>query len=358
MELSPTSSLSDLRILINDVLAQFVEVENQYLRAIGPELYPVADALERFLLDSGKRIRPLFSYIGLLGTGADGTLPLLKAASALELVHVCALIHDDVMDASDTRRGAPSIHRAFETRHQSEGLQGSAAQFGISSAILMGDLALIWASKMLHESGIEQEVMVRSLPVYDEMRVELMAGQYLDVYEQALASQSVERSLRVARYKSGKYSIERPLHFGATLGSATATKLMAQYSKYGLPLGEAFQLRDDVLGVFGDPLETGKPAGDDLREGKRTVLMATTFERTNESQKAKIAELFGDPNLSAEGVSQLQEIIVGTGSLAHLETLIDSLTSQALAAVEHQEISPIAQTHLKSMVDIAIRRTV
>jgi len=358
VELSPASSLSDLRISINDALSQFVARENQYLRTIGPELNPVADALERFLLDSGKRIRPLFAYIGLLGTGTEGNLPLLKAASALELVHVCALMHDDVMDASDTRRGAPSIHRAFEAMHEAEGLQGSATQFGISSAILLGDLALIWASKMLHESGIDNEVLVRSIPVYDEMRVELMAGQYLDVYEQALASQSVERSLRVARYKSGKYSIERPLHFGAALGSAMSTKLMAQYSKYGLPLGEAFQLRDDVLGVFGDPKETGKPAGDDLREGKRTVLMATTFERTSESQKAKIAELFGDPNLSPEGVSQLQEIIVGTGSLAHLETLIDSLTSQALTAIEDQEISAIAQTHLKSMVDIAIRRTV
>ena len=253
-----------MRAAINLSLSDFIRSENKYLAQIGPELDPVATEIEKFLLESGKRLRPLFAYVGLLGTGTNPNTEIIQAVSSLELVHVCALIHDDVMDGSDTRRGALSIHKAFEKMHKDKNLVGSPSQFGISSAILMGDLALIWSAQMLHTAGLKSEQLIQVLPVYDEMRVELMAGQYLDVYEQSLGTQSVERSLKVARYKSGKYTIERPLHFGATLGGASDA-LIGAYTKYGIPLGQAFQLRDDVLGVFGDPAETGKPAGDDLR---------------------------------------------------------------------------------------------
>ena len=217
---SATNDLKEIRNLVNQELLNFVAVENKYLNEIASELAPVATAMERFLLDSGKRLRPLFAYIGFLGTGSKPSVEILRACAALELVHVCALMHDDVMDASDTRRGAPSIHKAFEALHDEEKLSGSSEQFGISAAILLGDLALVWSAKMLHQSGIDNESMIRSFPMYDEMRVELMAGQFLDIYEQAFASESVERSLKVARYKSGKYTIERPLHFGAALGGA------------------------------------------------------------------------------------------------------------------------------------------
>lgn len=358
MDLSKEASLSDLRAAINQALAAFVQEENRYLRSIGAELNPVADALERFLLDSGKRLRPLFAYVGYLGTGATPTDSVIKAASALELIHVCALIHDDVMDGSDTRRGAPAIHKAFEQIHHEQNLEGSSVQFGISSAILLGDLALIWASKFLHQSGIDPQAMIRALPLYDEMRVELMAGQYLDVYEQALASASVERSLRVARFKSGKYTIERPLHFGAALGTNAASGYLTRYSEYGLPLGEAFQLRDDVLGVFGDPLETGKPAGDDLREGKRTVLMAMTHDRASTAERALIKRWLGNQEITPDAVNQLRDIIVTTGALAELERTIESLTTQALAAIHHPEIDPVAQKHLEELVTIAIKRSI
>ena len=254
------SSATAVRDAVKEELTLYLAQQRDYLTSIASELTPVCDALEDYLLEGGKRLRPLFAYIGFLGTGSKPSVEILRACAALELVHVCALMHDDVMDASDTRRGAPSIHKAFEALHDEEKLSGSSEQFGISAAILLGDLALVWSAKMLHQSGIDNESMIRSFPMYDEMRVELMAGQYLDVYEQALASESVERSLKVARYKSGKYTIERPLHFGAALGNGKLD-LFETYSKYGLPLGEAFQLRDDILGIFGDPQETGKPAG-------------------------------------------------------------------------------------------------
>ena len=355
MNFSATADLKEIRNSINQELLNFVAAENKYLNEIGSELAPVATAMERFLLDSGKRLRPLFAYLGFLGTGSKPSIEILRACASLELVHVCALMHDDVMDASDTRRGAPSIHRAFEAMHVEEKLSGSAAQFGISSAILLGDLALVWSAKMLHQSGIDGATLLRSLPMYDEMRVELMAGQYLDVYEQALASESVERSLKVARYKSGKYTIERPLHFGAALGDGKPD-LFTTYSNYGLPLGEAFQLRDDILGIFGDPQETGKPAGDDLREGKRTVLLAKVMELADSTQKSEINSTLGNQGLDLAQVNKVREIFVSTGALSEVEALISKLTSSAQSALEHGEIDPMATSALTQLLTIVTQR--
>jgi geranylgeranyl diphosphate synthase type I len=350
MTFAENFSLIEQRDLLNTALADFSAQESDYLRSIGSELEPVASAMHSFICDSGKRLRPLFAYIGYLGSGANPDEAAIKASASLELVHVCALMHDDVMDGSDSRRGAPSIHRAFEALHKRENSQGSAEQFGINAAILLGDLALVWSAKMLHQSGIESSSLLRALPMYDEMRVELMAGQYLDIYESTLKSQSVERSLKIARFKSGKYTIERPLHFGASLGSAAPAEIMKIYSRYGLPLGEAFQLRDDVLGVFGNPSETGKPAGDDLREGKRTVLLATTLERVSPAQKSIIEEHIGNTEISSDAVEEIRSIIVNTDALAAVEDLITSLTQSALEAVDSELIAEPAR---KALIDLA-----
>jgi geranylgeranyl diphosphate synthase, type I len=354
MDYTLESGVDPLREAIDNSLSQFVDRENAYLRSIGNELHPVADALKRFLVDSGKRFRPLFAAAGFVGSGGILDTPSINAISSIELVHVCALIHDDVMDASDTRRGAPAIHKLFETIHRENSLKGSPQQFGVASAILLGDLALVWASKALHESGMSSDSLLRAFPLYDEMRVELMAGQYLDVYEQALASESIERSLRVARFKSGKYSIERPLHFGAALAAGSN---MEAYSGYGIPLGEAFQLRDDLLGVFGNPAQTGKPAGDDLREGKRTVLIAATMERSSAPEKTRINSLLGKPDLSPAEVEEVRSIITSTGAADFVETMITDLTAQALESLQSPTITSDAKKFLLQMADVATKRS-
>jgi len=342
---------------INSALTQFVQGENKYLSKIGPELDPVAIGIEKFLLDSGKRLRPLFAYVGYLATGNTVNPEIVKALSSLELIHVCALIHDDVMDGSDTRRGAPSIHKSFEAMHIKENLNGSSSKFGVASAILMGDLALVWSAQMLHNSGIKDHELINVLPFYDEMRVELMAGQYLDVFEQSLATQSIDRSMKVARFKSGKYTIERPLHFGGALGNGSAD-LLKTFTEYGIPLGEAFQLRDDMLGVFGNPKETGKPAGDDLREGKRTALIAATFDKANKTQMEVLNEYFGDPNLSNDQISLLQEIIVETGAQSHIESVIKQLAETSLNALTYEGISLEGKQLLQELVHLSTNRKI
>ena len=347
----------DLRARVHKALAAFLSAQAQRLDAVSDQLGPVQDALAAFLLDGGKRLRPAFCYWGHRGVGGEDSDAVVAAAASLELLQACALVHDDVMDGSDTRRGQPAMHRRFAALHRSQEWRGDAEAFGLSAAVLLGDLCLIWADELLNTSGMPVPALLRTQPVYDEMRVELMAGQYLDLLEQAVGGGTVESALRVARYKSAKYTIEKPLHMGAALGGGDP-EAFAAYSGYGLPLGEAFQLRDDVLGVFGDPSVTGKPAGDDLREGKRTALVAMALETATPAQTAVVKRHLGDPHLSEEGVGLLREVITETGALARVEQLVDELMADALAALRAAPVTDEAREVLEQLAVAATARAV
>jgi len=352
----PKATLKSVRSAVEEELSIFLNRESAYLNSISSDLSPVSDSLTSFLLDSGKRLRPLFAYAGFAAAGGNLEKSATRAMAALELLQACALIHDDLMDGSDTRRGKPSIHRHFESIHVQDQLDGFAPQYGLSAAVLLGDLALVWSDQMLNSAGLTVEQYARVMPFYNEMRVELMAGQFLDIHEQTQKDTSVDRSMKIARYKSGKYTIERPLHLGAAMTSPSRDVTDA-LSAYGLPLGEAFQLRDDLLGVFGDPSVTGKPAGDDLREGKRTVLIAMTNDRQSESQREIARKYFGKPDIDAEGVAILQEIIESTGARAELEATIDRLTEESLTAAQSHVFTDDGKALLVELANIATKRS-
>ena len=346
----------DLRIRVQKRLDDFLNAQIPLLDEVSPDLSPRAEAIVD-LCRGGKRLRPAFAYWGWRGAGGADCEQAITAATALELLQACALIHDDVMDGSDTRRGMPAAHRRFATLHRGNEWLGSPEGFGVGAAILLGDLCLSWADELLMSCGLPPRSLIRGKPVYDVMRTELMAGQYLDLLEQAMGGGSAARAMRVVRFKSAKYTIERPLHLGGALAGAS-TELIVAYSGYGLPLGEAFQLRDDILGVFGDPEQTGKPAGDDLREGKRTVLVATAVEAASPTHAAVLRRRLGDPALDAAGIDELREIIVSTGALRHVEALIDALTAQAFLALESAEIDEPAREVLRGLAIAATARTV
>ena len=353
-------TLLEIREQVQVELSKYLTLQREYLSAIGSELTPVCDALESFLLEGGKRLRPLFAYAGFSATGAKPTEADIRAFTSLELLQACALIHDDLMDRSDTRRGKPAIHRHFENLHQEQAMNGLADQFGEAAAVLLGDLALVWSDHLLHTSGVSDAALLSALSVHDEMRIELMAGQYLDVREAGEKSPSVDRSLRIARYKSGKYTIERPLHLGAALASTdrnSRLQLVNILSSYGLPLGEAFQLRDDLLGIFGDPDVTGKPAGDDIREGKRTVLMAMTIERATDGAAIEISDALGRDDLTESDIERVRALISDTGAVKDVEDLIDGLLSNALTAANSAEIDPSARELLIELATTATRRS-
>ncbi len=350
----PRPSPADLRASVQATLDDFLDEQEQLLTGISPDMAPFVGWLGE-LLAGGKRLRPAFCLWGYLAAGGQDVAAGLRAASSLELLQACALVHDDVMDDSDTRRGRPAAHRRFATLHRGSGWLGDGNRFGQGAAILMGDLCLSWADELLYRSGFGAEALGRAKVLYDLMRTELMAGQYLDLLEQARGGGSVDRALLVVQYKSAKYTIERPLHIGAALAGG-GEDLMAALSGYGLPLGEAFQLRDDILGVFGDPEQTGKPAGDDLREGKRTLLVATAVQRATPDQAAQLRAGLGDPHLGVEAIDGLRRVIRATGAVDEVERVITERTDQAVRALDGAELPDDARVALRELAEAATSR--
>jgi geranylgeranyl diphosphate synthase type I len=347
----------DVPAEVQRALTTFLDRQEERLTAIGPELAEQVQAA-RDATSGGKRLRPSFCYWGFRAAGGDPSQPILAAAASLEMLHVSALVHDDVMDSSDVRRGAPAAHRRFEAlqreRAERSGRGGDPVSFGVGAAILLGDLCLIWADELLHTSGFDAAALARAEEYFDAVRVEVTAGQYLDLVAQASGVSEMDLALRVLRYKSATYTVERPLHVGAALAGANS-RLVSSLSAYGLPVGEAFQLRDDLLGVFGDPALTGKPAGDDLREGKRTVLIAYAVDHASEVQLAEFDRLFGRPDLDDDEIQLLREILQDSRAVQACEDLITERTEDALDALDR---APLADDSArKALSDLAIAAT-
>ncbi|NUW31323.1 polyprenyl synthetase family protein [Nonomuraea sp. SMC257] len=346
------ASMDTLREQVDRCLREFVDRQLPLTGA--PELEPLRLAAKE-LLAGGKRLRPAFCYWGWRGAGGADLPGVYQAAASLELLQASALVHDDVMDKSDLRRGMPSAHRRFEAMHAGAGWHGSAEQFGMGAAILLGNLLLIWSGEMWRGSGLPPESLAGAQPVHDHMRTELMCGQYLDLLEQAHGENTFESALRVALYKSGKYSVEQPLRLGLALAAGGLTPWMDELcTTYGTRVGIAFQMRDDILGVFGDPAATGKPAGDDLREGKRTMLVARTLAAATPEQAALVRSLLGDPGLDDRGVAALREVIEDTGALKECEDLIGAYLTEALACLEQ---APITAEARAALADLAVAAT-
>ena len=325
-----------VRTRVDRALAALLHQELSALGFLGEDAGPVSDALTRFALESGKRLRPAFLYWGYRGAGgaADGQEAdaAIRAACSVELLHICALIHDDIMDGSEVRRGRPAMHVGFAELHRGRSWRGDPAAFGEGAAVLMGDLAFTWADVALAEAGLPDDRLAAALRVFNRLRSELMGGQYLDLVEARRGAPDEAAVRRVLTYKSGKYTIERPLHLGHAIAGGE-TELAAAYSAYGLPLGEAFQLRDDILGVFGAPEVTGKPAGDDLREGKETYLVMLARRRAGRAGRQLLEGALGNAKLPEDEVAQLRRMIADCGALAATEARIDELLAEAKAAL-------------------------
>lgn len=404
-----------LRVRVSAELTAFVDRQAGVLGEISPEgadFEPVIAALRTFL-DGGKRMRAAFCYWGWRAAGGaeraaregsgpageprgehgtdehgtdehgayghsahdstygstygqhgDDEAAAVRAAASLELLHASALIHDDYIDGSDTRRGAPAIHRRFEQLHRGGGWEGSPERFGAAAAVLLGDLVLVWCDELFTRCGLDAARIQAARPVFDLMRSEVMAGQYLDVLAQSRGlsvstpRETLARASAVLRYKSAKYTVERPLQLGAALATGDADgPLAAALSRFGLPLGEAFQLRDDVLGVFGDPATTGKPAGDDLREGKQTVLVALAAQQATDAQAKALRAGLGDPRLDEDGVAELRAIVSRTGALEEVERRISELTRSALQALHEAPVTAEARGVLAELAVAATERT-
>ncbi len=352
----------DLRRRVQQCLDAEVATQAAVLAELGPDVDDLLTAVAD-LLRGGKRLRAAFLYWGHRAAGRPDSDALVRLASAMELFQAAALIHDDVMDDSDTRRGMPAAHRAFASRHAERGWAGDQDRFGLAGAVLAGNLCLTWTDAVYATCGLSEADLEHGRPLFDLMRTQLMAGQFLDVVESMRPweglpdEERVERAGRVIRYKSAKYTVEHPLLIGATTGGLDHAGLAA-LSRYGLDLGRAFQLRDDLLGVFGDPEETGKPAGDDLREGKRTVLLAHALAGTDASGLARVEALLGRPDLDPAQVEELRAVIRGSGAVHRLEDEIERLAGSAHTALDAATtLEDTARSALLELVGIATARS-
>ncbi|WP_280782605.1 polyprenyl synthetase family protein [Rhodococcus opacus] len=346
---------------VENALRDFFTSRQDLVDSVGGGYREAVTTLEDFVLRGGKRVRPAFAWTGWLGAGGDArgpdAGPVLRACSALELVQACALVHDDIIDASTTRRGFPTVHVEFAEQHRAGAWSGDSAHFGESVAILLGDLALAWADDMIRDSGITPDASARISPVWSAMRTEVLGGQFLDISNEARADESIDAAMKVNRYKTAAYTIERPLHLGAALAGADDT-LVSAYRRFGTDIGIAFQLRDDLLGVFGDPAVTGKPSGDDLRAGKRTVLFAMSLQRADAEDPAA-AELLREgigTDLSDSDVDTLRTTITSLGAVADVEKQIEELVGNALSTLAASTATAEAKQQLTEMAVAATRR--
>ncbi|MGL5864613.1 MAG: polyprenyl synthetase family protein [Dermatophilaceae bacterium] len=352
---------ANLRRRVQQQLDAELARQTDVLAGLGDDIDDLLGAI-RSLLQGGKRLRAAFLYWSARAVGMPDSDHLVRLAGAMELFQAAALLHDDVMDDSDTRRGAPAAHRALAARHAARGWGGDADRFGLAGAVLAGNLCLGWCDEMWWTSGLPTTELDRARPLFDHMRTQLMGGQFLDVVESMRPwddlpdRERIARAHRVLTYKSAKYTVEHPVLIGALVGGADdATR--AALAAYGLDLGRAFQLRDDLLGVFGDPEQSGKPAGDDLREGKRTVLLAHALAGTDPNGRAALERCVGDPALTAGEVTLLRDVIRRAGAVDQVESEIATLALSAREALDIAGLVPEAHGVLRALIDSATARS-
>ncbi|MET0996967.1 MAG: bifunctional (2E,6E)-farnesyl/geranyl diphosphate synthase [Mycobacterium sp.] len=355
-------SAIELASAVTDQLREYLRQRRSDCAYIGTDYADLTAALEEFVLRGGKRLRPAFAYWGwrAVADRTDGTVDpsILRLFAALELLHACALVHDDVIDDSATRRGMPTVHRLFAQTHRDRRWSGSADRFGMSAAILLGDLALVWADDIVATADLRVDAHRRVQRVWADIRTEVLGGQYLDIVAESSGATTVASAMTVNTYKTASYTVTRPLQLGVA-AAANRPDVQAIFHEVGTDLGVAFQLRDDVLGMFGDPAVTGKPSGDDLRSGKRTVLLAEAVELADKSDPTA-AELLRSSigtELSEIQVRELCSVIESVGALAAVERHIDVLTRRSLETLGAAPIDVQAKAGLSALARLAANRS-
>ncbi len=352
----PPAHLDTIARRIEAHLDAILGAERRRWQEVDEDLAAPLTTLHRFVCQGGKRLRPAFVHWGFVAAGGDPDdthdyRRVDDAGAAFELLHAFALLHDDVMDGSDTRRGVATTHIDYSKRHTGGQWRGETRRFGESVAILLGDLAHVYADRVMAAQPAD------ALTIWRELQTELMMGQYLDVLGTARGDRSATKARLIVRLKSGRYTIEQPLQLGAALAPAGAhtDRIRATLAAYGAPLGEAFQLRDDVLGAFGVATTIGKPVGDDLREGKPTLLLARAVEHATTPQR-EVLHRVGSPDLTDDDIAELQDILVNTGALTLIEDTINHLTQAAIHAVDEGDLPDEAAVALTDLAGFIATR--
>jgi geranylgeranyl diphosphate synthase type I len=344
--------LTPIREPVDELLERFMSARAAELDELDPRLAVLGREIAGLIVGRGKRLRPAFVYWGYRAGGGDDDVAVVHVAAAVEMLHTFALLHDDVMDRADTRRGRPVARRGFAAVHAAERLEGDAEWFGTSAAILAGDLAFLWADQLL--DAAPSPCLARVRRIFTTLRVEVMAGQYLDLRLEGATSIHPDEARRVALLKSGRYTVTRPLQLGWALTAGPDDAVARALARYGDAIGLAFQLRDDILGLFGDPALTGKSSCDDLRAGKRTLLMLRTLTLASPRERSVLERSLGDRHLDDGAVERCREIVAESGALASVETLLATQLATAVRAVG--ELPDPVRSALTALAATAVHR--
>lgn len=335
---------------VDEVLRRYVAEEADHLVRIDGALEPVAAQLEAAVLD-GKRLRAAFCYWGWRAVGQPDNDALLRAVASMELVHAAAIVHDDLIDDSPLRHGRPTVHVALR---KARGPGRRSAGTARSLAMLVGDLLMSMAGQLFATSGLPAAYLARARPLWSALARELIAGECLEILRTG-AAPDTGQSLKVIRYKTAKYTVEQPLLIGGTLAGAGGP-LLEGYSAYGLPLGEAFQLRDDLLGLFGDPARTGKANSDDLRGRRPTVLLAETWRMADAEDRARLDQLLGRGALTGGTLEAVREVMVRLKAPERVEGMILARVRESLDALHDMDVPAPAETALTALAHSASTR--
>jgi len=362
MKLDPRIPLSDEFLAeVQDSLDHFLNGQKDLLATTGDRLDMVWNEARHYC-HGGKRMRPAFcywGYVAVAGTEKEPPAGVMDVASSLDLLHLSALVHDDLIDNSDTRRGAPAAHRYFQAWHRKNRWQGDSEDFGRGTAILFGDMLFAWSMSMVEQAPVSTDRLRRARGYLDAMRTEVLAGQFLDVVNQdkPLATDNLLRDAKlVMEYKTAKYTVSRPVQIGAALGLASDDTQQG-LSRFGAHLGRAFQMRDDLLGIFGDPTVTGKPAGDDIRQGKKTVLIGYALKAASPAAAARLTVLLGDPNLDEGQIDQARQILIDSGAAETTEKEIEKEAASGMRHLSRLDLDSEGVYALMALAHAAVERT-
>ncbi|MCL2784496.1 MAG: polyprenyl synthetase family protein [Propionibacteriaceae bacterium] len=352
---------SNFHAAVQSRLDRFIAAQHDLLALTGDRLDLVWDQVRHFA-GGGKRIRPAFCYWGYVAATEGNEEPskaVLDVAASLDLLHMSALIHDDLVDDSDTRRGGPSAHRLAEAVHRNEHWQGDSEHFGKSAAVLLGDILFTWSVSMAEQASLSKDQLKRARPYLDVMRSEVLAGQFLDLFAETkpLSAEDVIADARmVMEYKTAKYTVARPVQIGAALGMANEDMLQS-LGVFGNHIGQAFQMRDDVLGVFGDPEVTGKPAGDDIRAGKKTLMIGYALRDATPNQVIRLENLLGKQDLRDSEIEQARHILVSSGAVQNTEKAIAAEAAAGMRLLNRLHLSAEGTQALMGLVHASVERT-
>ncbi|MDO8529416.1 MAG: polyprenyl synthetase family protein [bacterium] len=320
----------------------------------------IADSLryvKKLTLSGGKRLRAALMYYGYLACGGKEEKEMIKTSVSIELIHIFLLIHDDIIDRDLKRHGVDTIHHTYEKIGKKIFSQSDNEHFGKSMAIIIGDMIGALGNQIIFNSSFNPELVVKALSKLQSIVSLTVIGQSQDLYIEYKRKATEKEILKMYENKTAKYTIEGPLQLGAILGRAS-DETLKKIGNYAIPIGIAFQIQDDILGIFGSEEKMGKSVGADIKEGKQTILLSKAGEKANKEQKKNLERIFGNQSITKKEVGEFRKIIIETGSLEYAKNLSTELISGGKRELEKLEIKGEAKNFLLGMADYMMSREV